>query len=221
MENKEMKRPGKCNLCNTTFSKAAMTKHLKSCIQREETPARRKKTRLFHLLVEGSGMPDYWMHLEVPAGATLQDLDSFLRDIWLECCGHLSAFTIEEVSYAIEPQKDLGDKGMKVKLGKVLAPGMKFIHEYDFGTTTELKLKVVEEREGERGDEPVRILARNEPPKIMCESCGKLATYVCTQCMYEGEAWLCDDCAREHGCGEDMLLPVVNSPRVGMCGYTG
>lgn len=222
MEKQEMKRPGKCNLCNATFSKAAMTKHLKSCKQREaEASARRKKTMLFHLLVEGSGMPDYWMHLEVPADATLLDLDSFLRGTWLECCGHLSAFTIEGISYAYAPQKELGDKSMKVKLGKILAPGMKFLYEYDFGTTTELTLKVVEERGGEKGDEPVRILARNEPPQIACESCGKIATQVCSQCIYYEKAWFCDECAAEHECGEDMLLPVVNSPRVGMCAYTG
>jgi hypothetical protein len=28
-------------------------------------------------------------------------------------------------------------------------------------------------------------------------------------------------CAGGHECGEEMLLPVVNSPRVAMCGYTG
>ncbi|MDI6903856.1 MAG: hypothetical protein QMC77_09015, partial [Methanocellales archaeon] len=56
---------------------------------------------------------------------------------------------------------------------------------------------------------------------IICESCGKTATRVCTQCVWSGEGWLCDECAGKHECGEDMLLPVVNSPRVGMCGYTG
>jgi hypothetical protein len=30
----------------------------------------------------------YWMHLEVAAGTTLTILDRFLRDTWLECCGH-------------------------------------------------------------------------------------------------------------------------------------
>lgn len=25
----------------------------------------------------------------------LDDLDQFIRDIWVECCGHLSAFYIE------------------------------------------------------------------------------------------------------------------------------
>jgi len=32
---------------------------------------------------------------------------------------------------------------------------------------------------------------------------------------------LCDECAKQHACGMDMLLDVVDSPRVGECGYTG
>jgi hypothetical protein len=61
----------------------------------------------------------------------------------------------------------------------------------------------------------------NEPPSIPCMSCGKIAAQVCTECLWSGEGWLCDECAAEHECGEEMLLPVVNSPRVGVCGYTG
>ena len=117
----------------------------------------------------------------------------------------------------------MDEKSMRgVKLGKLLSVGQQFEHEYDFGTTTELKLKVVAEREGMAvKGKPVQVLAQNEPPEIPCENCGKLATQVCSECIYEGEGWVCDDCAEEHECGEDMLLPVVNSPRVGMCGYTG
>jgi hypothetical protein len=79
-----------------------MLQHLKSCEQRkaqiapEETGKARKpkKTSLFHILVEGTYLPMYWMHLEMPASATLQDLDNFLRAVWLECCDHLSSFKI-------------------------------------------------------------------------------------------------------------------------------
>jgi len=38
----------------------------------------------------------------MPARATLTDLDGFLRDIWLECCGHLSAFDIGTVRYELD-----------------------------------------------------------------------------------------------------------------------
>jgi len=167
------------------------------------------------------------MHLEVVASAKLQDLDGFLRGIWLECCGHLSAFTIEGKRYVSEVAENflfdfgLEEQDMSVRIGDVLRTGISFDHEYDFGTTTELALRVVSERKGEPVNKPIQIMARNDPPLITCCVCGKIATKVCTQCIYDGEGWLCNKCARGHKCGEEMLLPVVNSPRVGMCGYTG
>ena len=218
---------GKCGFCNATLGKAAMTKHLKSCKQRKavsdtsSTKRNLQKTKIFHLVVEGRDLPEYWMHLSAAADTTLENLDDFLRDIWLECCGHLSAFTIEGTRYSISPMREYGERGMKIALDDVIDPGMKFYHEYDFGTTTELTLRVVSELEGETKFKSVQLLARNDPPSIACESCGKIATQVCTECIWSGKGWLCDECARAHECGEEMLLPVVNSPRVGMCGYTG
>lgn len=104
---------------------------------------------------------------------------------------------------------------------KVLSVGKKFSYEYDFGSTTSLKLKVISEREIEDADSSISLLARNEPPLITCSSCGKIATYICGQWGCTGEGWVCEDCAPEHECGEEMLLPVVNSPRSGVCGYKG
>ena len=225
---------GRCSFCNAVVSKAGMTKHLKSCKQRRaalEASSRRRKSakaKVFHIVVEGSDMPQscqYWMHIEAPANATLEELDKFLRDVWVECCGHMSAFTIEGITYVSEKDVDLmwdsGYKGMDIALGKVLSVGLKFGYEYDFGTTTRLALRVVAEREGQVTGKPVRLLARNEPPLIKCEVCGRIATQVCSQCIWDDKGWLCDECASAHECGEEMLLPVVNSPRVGMCGYTG
>jgi hypothetical protein len=174
---------------------------------------------ILHLSVEGLYSPMYWMHIEIPANATLQDLDDFLRQIWLECCGHLSSFEIGGCTF-ISEKMEPSDRSMKIVIGKVTAPNMKFEHIYDFGTSTELLLKVISEREGIAKGKAVRVLARNNPPEIKCQ-CGKLATNVCCQCSNEGTGWVCDECARRHECGEDMLLPVVNSPRVEMCGYTG
>ena len=36
--------------------------------------------------------PVYWLHLQAPAVVTFAALDQGLRNIWLKCCGHLSAF---------------------------------------------------------------------------------------------------------------------------------
>jgi len=165
------------------------------------------------------------MHLEAPAHATLEDLDAILRDLWLECCGHLSAFRIQGADYSSSGSlwdvAHADGAGMDVKLDDVLTPGVKFFYEYDFGTTTELTLRLLSERQITSRGKSIRVLARNEPPFIPCDSCGKNSSRVCTECAWSGEGWLCDECARQHGCDEDMLLPVVNSPRVGMCGYTG
>ena len=223
---------GTCTFCHGEFSKAAMSRHLETCQQRAAAEAKAggrqktQKTSKFHLVVEGRDLPQYWMHLEVPASATLTALDRFLRDTWLECCGHLSAFEIGGVRYAIdagmfEEPFDMGDKSMRVRLEKVFSPGQVSTYEYDFGTTTELKLKVISEREAETRGKTVQVLARNNPPEMLCEVCGKPATSVCSQCIFDDRGWVCDGCAENHECGEDMLLPVVNSPRVGMCAYTG
>jgi hypothetical protein len=217
---------GTCQFCHGAFSKGTMTRHLEACAQRTNavTTASQKstkKTNMVHLLVEGRDEPQYWMHLEVPADATLQTLDNFLRRIWLECCGHMSKFEIAGDSYSSYPDPEFGDKSMRAKIGTLLSSGEQFLHEYDFGTTTELRLKVVGEREGGTKGKSIQVLARNEPPQISCVKCGQPATEVCSECIYEDGGWLCDTCAEEHECGEEMLLPVVNSPRVGMCGYTG
>jgi hypothetical protein len=161
------------------------------------------------------------MYVEAAADAELAALDEFLRDTWLECCSHMSAFSIRGRTYSAAPMADFHDLHMSVKLSKVLSAGMSFEHEYDFGSTTHLALKVVSADQSAIKARAVRVLARNEPPLIPCASCGKAATRICTECAWSGKGWLCDECASGHECGEEMFLPVVNSPRVGVCGYTG
>lgn len=200
-----------------------MTRHLKSCSPDHDLP-RGRGTSIFHLRAEDAYSPYFWLDLEIKTGATLDDLDDFLRDIWLECCGHLSSFDIEGVSYTVStyggPFDD--DRSIDVELAEVLADGTRFEHTYDFGTSTELKLRVVGEREGRIGREPLRLLSRNEAPVWACMVCDRPAAEICTYCIYEREnPFLCDTHAEEHGCEEEALLPVVNSPRMGMCGYTG
>jgi hypothetical protein len=225
---------GTCYLCQGEFSKATMTKHLQACQRRANDAAIAaghrpgRQSKKFHLVVEGRYQPMYWMHLEVSTGATLADLDHFLRGSWLECCGHLSAFEIGNQSYssgsgmAAGWGEDLEDEEtMHVRLDKVFSPGLKCRHEYDFGSTTELNVKVLAEEKRETKGEPIQVLARNTPPPILCGVCGKPAVAVCAECSYEEQGWLCAACAKAHECGEEMLLPVVNSPRVGVCGYTG
>jgi hypothetical protein len=237
MEKQNLK--GKCHLCGGIFSRSAMTRHLSGCKLKHvlEKPRGGLTGRTFHLVVADRYNRAYWLHLEVDAKKTLDSLDSFLRDIWLECCGHMSQFIINGKYYTSSAVDDFGFRSysMNIPLGKVLTAGMKFVHEYDFGSTTELVIRVVSEGEftgmfrSDEGDElqkawgkeGIFLLARNEPPLINCEVCGEAATLVCAECIYDGEGWLCAKCAGNHECGEEMFLPVVNSPRLGVCAYTG
>ena len=150
------------------------------------------------------------MHLKALGRASFGDLDMFLRDTWLECCGHMSGFS------AGEEEIDMNEK-----LSDILSPGQTWLYEYDFGSTTELLLKVVSEFEGSLKKGKVEILARNDAPQIICNQCEKPATTICADCLYDNQGWLCDECTKKHGCDEEMFLPLVNSPRAGVCAYAG
>src|SRR5256884_5139080 len=279
---------GVCGFCKGEFEKAKMTQHLKYCKQRTaeietelESIPTTQKTRFFHILVEGRYNPQYWMHLELSASDTLADLDDFLRVIWLECCGHLSEFTIGGTSYSSEPEdyfyfgedatdeeseieeeeeeelnvgellqtfppeylkmlpknflsefqkfetiddlvtylketlnsipkkgvphsqeewdayreryfqsqvleallEMVEDRSLDVSLEKLLKVGQKFFYEYDFGSSTDLTLKVLSEREGaiqneDEDEDTIEILARNIEPVMLCKVCGKPAKFV-------------------------------------------
>ena len=338
---------GKCRFCGKAYSKGGITRHLAACKARVGADAKweGEPQKLVHLRVQGRYNPEYWMHIEIPASETLEDLDEFLRMMWLECCGHLSAFTIagrsyssddggdmmmpflpgmpaidalvaEEFSEENDPDDDdldvdvmkadmtdmfkslgVGDDAiqgfmtdldsieeeapaegedytpedfddvmgkmtnsllkalgaednpllgallsglagggaggmgpfggppegsMDTPLADVLKPGLEFRHEYDFGSTTELDLKVIGERVGKVDPtDPVTILVLNDAPEITCGTCGKQAAVaICTECQWtEHGGFLCEACLRTHACGWEMALPVVNSPRMGVCGY--
>jgi hypothetical protein len=196
-----------------------MTRHLQKCGQPRKT--KEKAGQSFHLFIQGRYAKAYWMHVAVPVEAPLSKLDQFLRRTWLECCGHLSAFSIYGNRYGSSPVRDLGESGMRMTLNRVLEVGLTFSHEYDYGSTTELTLKVQGLRDC---DTPgaIELLARNDPPEVPCDECkSRPATQICTECACDGDGWFCDTCAAAHPCGDEECLPVVNSPRVGVCGYTG
>ncbi len=233
---------GDCELCGQELSKNTVARHLDKCwaalAAKEKHDTRSlQPTKFFRLAVEGRDLPEYWLHLDMRADATLEDLDDFLRRFWLECCGHLSAFTIGETRYRWEPPGGFDDDDffdrldgvfgmpreyrMDVTLADTLSPGTTFYYEYDFGSTTELKLRVLSEHEEPTRRKSIRILARNEAPTISCEECGQDADWIgAYDASYEMKA-ICDTCIAAKGYSDEHLLPIVNSPRTGVCGYTG
>lgn len=212
---------GKCIYCSREMTKGGLSKHLQSCKQREAVITTAnvgsgKEGTIYHLLIQDNWQGSYWLHLEVSGAATLKDLDSYLRAIWLECCGHMSEFTLG--------RRDR-EFSMKSNVGHMFTKGVELLHTYDFGTSSETKIKCIAMRIGKKTTpHPIVLMARNNPPESICADCGKPATMLCLECLYEeeDECTLCDEHAESHpheNYGEPV--PIANSPRMGMCGYIG
>jgi len=211
---------GVCALCGERATKAKMAAHLKTCAPTyDKTPSE----PVFQLRVEAGDLPMFWIDLEAKALATLADLDRFLRKTWLECCGHMSDFRVGGIAYtAASDGREPGERSMNIALADVVGGGAKRLaYQYDFGSTTELTLLVVGAREGGLGRKKLRVLARNEPLDWPCAVCGGSTELICAFCRDDQAPFVCERHALEHPCGDEGLLPVVNSPRMGVCGYTG
>jgi hypothetical protein len=205
-----------CPSCGRPYTRAGMGRHLLSCLGPGEG-------RL--LLLEARGSKEYWLFLVASPDATLRELDRLLRETWLECCGHMSQFEIGGTRY-VSQVFDEGDFGfgppqrpMTATLASVLPVGARFRYDYDFGSTTELTGRVVGQvaaRPGER----LALLARNAPLSWTCDTCGEPPSAICPSCGQVS----CEGCQTEDcSCGESWedALPIVNSPRTGVCGYGG
>ena len=230
-----IKSEGKCLFCEKTFTKAGINRHLAKHLTDKTTEGVAGKS--FFVKVETTkrwGSTPYFLSLWIDGEAKMKDMDNFLRQIWLECCGHLSAF-----SYPVKRGRGFGmnifnpfdmededEISMNKKVKTVLYKDLALEYEYDFGTTTKLGITVVGEYPV-KADKKIVLLSRNEPLEIICSICGKApATQICTSCSYREEAMYCDKCAKKHAKKCDDFydyasMPVVNSPRMGECGYEG
>jgi hypothetical protein len=211
---------GDCAFCGQVFSKSGMTKHLTVCAERKDAISKAagkkgKLVNLYHLRIQAAEQGQYWLDLEMKGTATLEALDEYLRAIWLECCGHMSKFFLGG-PYCNEV-------GMSRKADNIFAPGLELTHIYDFGTSSETQVKVVGVREGQPvTSRTITLMARNEMPEEVCIECQKPAQWLCMECLYEDGEWqtFCGEHLK-HDHEEYEPMPLVNSPRMGMCAYSG
>jgi len=245
----KLKSEGVCLFCDKTFAKAGINRHLATHLKEKENAAGLS----FLVKVEQNprwGKSPYFLSLWVDGEAKMKDIDMFFRDIWLECCGHMSAFRnpkhkrsgfgmldsmdayeyLEQgnvAKYEKMMEEINGEVPMSKKAKDALYKELVLDYEYDFGSSTELTVTVVEEYPY-KADKKIVLLSRNEPLEIICSMCKKVpATQICTVCGdFEYDAFFCDKCAKKHAnkC-EDFAdyasMPIVNSPRMGVCGYNG
>lgn len=213
---------GACAYCGKELAKGAMTKHLGTCKERLAAIAKAEAGKatpemLFHLRVQDAYRNEFWLDLEMRGSRSLQHLDDYLRAIWLECCGHMSQFSLSgRFAEAV---------GKTRKVKDVFQLGSTLTHIYDFGTSSETMVKLVSVREGKPTTiKAIALMARNLMPEEKCIECGQPATHLCMECLYEDQTWgtLCDDHVKTHPHDNyDEPIPLVNSPRLGICGYDG
>ena len=113
---------------------------------------------------------------------------------------------------------EVEDRSMGVSLARVLKVGQKFSYIYDYGSSTYIQLRVIAEREGiVQGEwKSVQLLAQNNALSVPCRICGNPATYIAVDYAHDdinGNCY-CDKCASKSE--EDAMLPLSNSPRVGV-----
>jgi hypothetical protein len=220
MANKESR--GICQFCGEAFAKRSMTKHLTGCKKHQEAigianAVKTEDDSLYHLVIQDAYLKDFWLHLEINGNAKLKKLDDYLRDIWLECCGHMSQFSVGGWGCS--------EIAMTKSAQSIFERSSELVHIYDFGTSSETLIKVVGKRTGKPlTKHPIMLMARNEMPVVTCMECEQIARWLCSECIYEHEksGFLCDEHAKNHphdNYGEPIEL--VNSPRMGMCGYEG
>ena len=210
---------GICRYCGEEVVKQSIGKHLDKCAKRQAAIAEAVGTSemLVRLRAECAWDKRFFLDLEVRGSAKLSDLDKYLRAIWLECCGHLSEF-------CYDPWVDTIPSTRKVET--VFKNRKTAMHLYDMGTTSETLLTEISTRQGvSTTKNPIVLLIRNKIPEVECDDCKKPASWLCKECLYEeGEpSYLCDSCIGPHGHTENYGPPIllVNSPRLGMCGYDG
>ncbi|MCP4426849.1 MAG: hypothetical protein GY803_20365 [Chloroflexi bacterium] len=114
---------------------------------------------------------------------------------------------------------------MSRKIEREFGSGAELTHIYDFGTSSETLIKAVGKRAGRPlTNKPIYLMARNKMPDTECDECGAAAGWYCADCLIEeGEqVGLCEEHLIEHDHDEyGGPTPLINSPRLGMCGYDG
>jgi hypothetical protein len=219
MARKQQSR-GACGFCGKEMTRGGMLKHLAVCAARVQAIAEADDKRgatdsIYHFQVRDAWGGDYWLNLEMPGSAKLKDLDGYLRAIWLECCGHMSSFAY------IKWTKDIP---MTTRIDRAFDVGTELTHIYDFGTSSETLVKAVDVRQGKPlTARPVYLMVRNTMPVVECTECDQTAQWLCMECVIETEesGLLCEKHFKKHPHKNYGPLPVVNSPRMGMCGYDG
>ena len=201
--------PGWCHLCRNIIRANDAKAHVETCIMdtvQSKYIAQAVEERYARscpiMIGVRSEQLRHWMMLVVQPTTSLRQLDRFLRNRWLECCGHMSHFEISDVQYSaclpgpgdppmfdtdlVEPD----ELHMVYTVEETITAGLQFHHEFDYGDTTCLDIehmavlpmpyrylrqfiKPPADAQGHH-DDFITIVAHNQPPE-RCFTCGDIA----------------------------------------------
>ena len=80
----KIKSEGKCLFCQKSFAKAGISRHLRVHLKKEAPVAKKKS---YHLRIEAGR---YFINLLMDGDASMDELDTFLRNIWSVSYTHLT-----------------------------------------------------------------------------------------------------------------------------------
>lgn len=207
--------PGTCLLCRAPVTKRKALKHGTECLQASGWPIGEEPSLL--IMIQGRHHKEYWLVVLARHDARLGDLDQLIRDVWVECCEHLSSFRIGGATYDSDAERFTND--MNVPLSHLIAPGSTFTYDYDFGSPTSLDLKVIGETSVAPRDGPLCLIARNDRPIIPCDLCGGEAKFALNDFDEDFQHYYCRECLSSTEYDPDCVDLIANSPRNGVCGY--
>ena len=156
----------------------------------------------------------FWLLIIASPDATLRDLDLFIRDVWVECCGHLSDFSIGRVHFC----SDGADEDMDVYIMDVLQPGDDSLYKYDFGSTTTLRVTVLRAVPIIPPDTEIVLLGQNSKAHHVCHDCKEEADYAYRENQTAKTEYFCSCCLESRGIDDEYCSYLANSPRAGVCG---
>lgn len=155
---------GKCYYCGKELTERTIKRHMKNCPEMKKTiedeiqNAKDVRDQFLISIKDKKNPGKYCIYMSIDANLQLEHFDKFIRDIWVECCSHSSAFYINKKEYG---SKSDGQYKMNFHLKDILSVNQKFEYKYDFDSTTCLVLEVVDTIKVSEDFNQIEIIARN------------------------------------------------------------
>ena len=153
---------GRCDLCGAIVRAGDVSAHAMACVMAafqgrsvENGRHSRYADNGAMLIWVRSTELRHWMLLAARPSTSLRNLDQFLRDQWLECCGHMSHFEIGLTRYCAGMLEsgdtqildtdtvDAEDRHMAYTLAETLELGERARHVFDYDNITEVDFECV------------------------------------------------------------------------------